>query len=336
MKFRIPKRPIILITSIVLGFLATAALAFRLYPDSKMIPQERVHDFGTVAQGRELKHVFTLHRSGLKPIHVQKIASSCGCLSANLQGVRGGWLLEMTVATASRLGPQSVTVTIETDNVRDKMVELEVRYNATVPLQLSVHSLNFGEIDVDKISDNCLDFAVKNLAPGLGKASLSIVDPATPASVRLLSPPDGSQHAICINENAPIGPLTCLARFSFHDGITPPLDFPIRGVIRGDVYAVPEEIFVTWENPSKPFKFRCSLKSKEANARNVFQVLKVVGTALTAENFRIATENNQAFLEVNLAPLTKPSAPPDLQAVVQIQYAQNKWINMPVRINVLR
>ena len=85
----------------------------------KMTFPEQAHNFGEVPEGPDVQHDFTFTNTGKKPINIRHAGAGCGCTVANWphEPVLPGQTatIKVTFHTASRPGPFSKTVFIDSD-----------------------------------------------------------------------------------------------------------------------------------------------------------------------------------------------------------------------------
>lgn len=53
-------------------------------PGPRLVPEQGVHDFGTVMQGDKVRHVFVLRNEGTETAHLGAVKTSCGCTASVL------------------------------------------------------------------------------------------------------------------------------------------------------------------------------------------------------------------------------------------------------------
>jgi hypothetical protein len=94
---------------------------------------ERVHDFGLVSEGIPIKHVFQVRNPGTAPLVLSEVRTSCGCTAATLGGTTippgGSGPLEVTMDTHGQRGPGKRTITVASNDSRQPVSTLEIKYD---------------------------------------------------------------------------------------------------------------------------------------------------------------------------------------------------------------
>ena len=90
-----------------------------------------VHDFGTVTEGETVKHTFVIKNTGSAPLVIDRVRSSCGCTAAvtKEKEVAPGKTTELEVSfnTRGRMGPNSKTITIQSNDKNTPNAKLEIK-----------------------------------------------------------------------------------------------------------------------------------------------------------------------------------------------------------------
>jgi hypothetical protein len=94
---------------------------------------ERVHDFGLVNEGTDLKHKFVIKNVGNAVLKIENVTTSCGCTAATA-GIDeippgGQGPLEVTFRTQSFAGPGSKGIQVATNDPRHPVSSLEIKYD---------------------------------------------------------------------------------------------------------------------------------------------------------------------------------------------------------------
>ncbi len=78
------------------------------------------YDFGTVAQGAAVKHIFKFKNVGTDTLKIEQVRSSCGCTAAESSKIippQKDGQIEVNFNTASQMGQVSKTVYIFSNDV---------------------------------------------------------------------------------------------------------------------------------------------------------------------------------------------------------------------------
>ncbi|MEA5113191.1 MAG: DUF1573 domain-containing protein [Geobacteraceae bacterium] len=90
-----------------------------------------VYDFGKVAQGKSIEHVFTFRNTGDAPANIGKVDSSCGCTVANVSsrmlqpGARGE--IKATFNSSDFGGPVTKEVYVHSNDPRRGIITLTMK-----------------------------------------------------------------------------------------------------------------------------------------------------------------------------------------------------------------
>ncbi len=93
----------------------------------------KVHDFGKATDGDKLKHVFEVENKGSAPLAIDRVTTSCGCVTAVVKdkqiapGAKGS--IEVTFDTTGRRGSNRKTVTVLSNDPSNPRAQLEVVVN---------------------------------------------------------------------------------------------------------------------------------------------------------------------------------------------------------------
>lgn len=324
--------------SLSLGILACLGLglaaADRVIPPSRLISAAAEHDFGVAYPNQELRHSFRLIQSGLRQPRIERVVSSCGCLSASLRRESGAWVLDMAMTTEYRLGPKTASAIIFTN--AEKLV-FELRCEVVSPLKINPLSINFGDVEASRASETTFELTVEQGTAPAGVPELTIVDRVDPPTViAIRHPTDPSRYSLKLRDKLPVGPLTSRARFTFRRGAAAPMEFPIRGLIVGDAQANPIELFLLWENPSQPFRARAELLGDEKSVSSRFQIVNLFGDLSGRDDLGVVLteEGTSTFLDVSLTPSRNWNPGDQRKGVAQVATEGGRLINVPITINV--
>ena len=108
------------------------------------------HDFGTILQGENVRHVFTFTNRGDVPLNIEKVSSSCGCTAAlssakTLAPGESGEIQTSFDSTRFR-GQVNKTVYLYTNDPAQPMVQLQIKGNIQVELLFEPQVVNFGAV----------------------------------------------------------------------------------------------------------------------------------------------------------------------------------------------
>jgi hypothetical protein len=93
----------------------------------------KLHDFGTATEGEKLQHVFEVKNTGVGPLVIDRVTTSCGCTAAVVKskeiapGAAGE--IEVTFDTSARRGANRKSITIISNDPTSPRTQLEVAVN---------------------------------------------------------------------------------------------------------------------------------------------------------------------------------------------------------------
>jgi hypothetical protein len=123
----------VMILSCHFAFAQDAAKEFK---GPKIKLAEASYDFGTVAQGAAVKHVFKFKNVGTDTLKIAQVKSSCGCTAAESSKIippQKYGQLEVNFNTASQMGKVSKTVYIFSNDI--EAAQRSVSIHGTVAAQ---------------------------------------------------------------------------------------------------------------------------------------------------------------------------------------------------------
>jgi hypothetical protein len=112
------------------------------------------HDFGTILQGENVRHVFVFTNNGDTTLNVEKISSSCGCTAAlasakQLAPGESGEVQTSFDSTRFR-GAVKKTVYLYTNDPAQPMIQMQLKGNVKEELTMTPQMVNFGTVAPQK------------------------------------------------------------------------------------------------------------------------------------------------------------------------------------------
>jgi hypothetical protein len=108
------------------------------------------HDFGVVARGPTLSHVYRITNTTGTPVHISGIRVSCGCTTASVAvaDLAPGQSTDLTAQMDTRrfMGTKSVTIFVQFDRPQWEEVRLTVAADAREDVAASPESMAFGNV----------------------------------------------------------------------------------------------------------------------------------------------------------------------------------------------
>lgn len=111
---------IFVLTLILSGHVVLAQDSTKIANGPKIKLAEATFDFGTVAQGTPVKHIFKFKNIGTDTLKIEQVRSSCGCTAAESSKIippQKDGQIEVNFNTASQMGKVSKTVYIFSNDV---------------------------------------------------------------------------------------------------------------------------------------------------------------------------------------------------------------------------
>ena len=108
----------------------------------------RVYDFGVVNEGAPIRHVFHVLNKGAAALELSGTTTSCGCTAAIL-GIRaippgGSGTVDVTMDTHGERGQGARTITVTSNDPREPMATLRIKYDVEPLLQLDRWYVHLG------------------------------------------------------------------------------------------------------------------------------------------------------------------------------------------------
>jgi hypothetical protein len=134
--------------------LLTVSLAFATPRASVDNP---TFNFGSIAQGKNVEHVFILKNNGDTPLTVGQVTTSCGCTVADVSsrnippGKRSD--IRATFNSKNFSGRISKTIFINTNDPNTPVYTLAIKGTVIEEIEISPRQLNLGEIKIGTTKD---------------------------------------------------------------------------------------------------------------------------------------------------------------------------------------
>jgi len=322
---------------------------------------ETTYNFGTMDQEQKGKHAFKIKNVGQDRLAIRLAGASCGCSSVKLKNI--DWVgekqkeLPTTLAylepgeeadvlvgwdTRHRLGPFSLSVTLNTSDPTNRSLKLRVEGEVVPEVQLSENRLVINEVRNDRETTASFyvystvrdDLTVKPVSSSNPLISLTL-KPMDADLLKKLEYKSGYMGTVHVAPGMPLGP--------FHEQLTigtnvptrPKLTIDLVGRVHGAVYLTP------WERLD--FKIvrvsegaTLKLFIKIAGEKDVTpRVTKVEPQFLQVQLKKLKTGKNRFQL---IATVPKGSPGGNFRGEIEIQtdHPTAKLIKIPVRGQVVR
>jgi len=208
--------------------LAVLALSCTAWAAPTVTVPQMEYNFGSVFQGESVRHVFVFSNRGDAPLSVEKVSSSCGCTaalaSAKTLAPGESGEIQTSFDSARFRGAISKTVYLYTNDPAQPMVQLQIKGNVQVEVEIEPQLVNFGAVPPKRTVKS----TVTLINQGKQQVHLDGLETTTPELAARLSAtdiPPGGKAAI----ELALTPKPGQARFSGY------VMFKANGAIRHDV-----------------------------------------------------------------------------------------------------
>ena len=161
-------------------------------------------DFGSIYQGKQVGHVFTIRNKGDAPLTIKSVRPSCGCTAASITtsvippGKTGG--IKASFTSTNFAGAIHKTVAVDTDDPKLPTFILTLRGTVVEEIQINPKQLNLGQIKVNETTRSTLVIMNKGRKPlQLTSVKSSLVQIIAKADRSLLKPGESSKIIVSIS-----------------------------------------------------------------------------------------------------------------------------------------
>lgn len=217
------------------------------------------HDYGTMDQGREAAHVFTIRNKGAGPLKLLGVTTTCGCaammLDKNELPPGGTARLEVKFRSGSFVGVVEKYIYVQSDDPRLPRAPLGIRAKVLPVYVMEPPALHLGELPRGQGAVREVTLRDSKGLP-FGITSVTVSNEDVKAEV---SPNDGGRHPeyhirVTLSAKRNVGPFNLL--------VIPQTDRPefprpiilVSGVITGPVQVRPTAVFLGKVMPGQAFQ----------------------------------------------------------------------------------
>ncbi len=237
------------LTVLVAGAAPTAAQLPPMPPDEgatseqpKLFVARRVLDLGEVLEGETVDVVWVIENLGNADLIIEKTKATCGCTvvqpsDQDRRIVPGGqWTLKAVFDSATRIGPQTKSVVVTSNDPTEPSLKLEFTANVT-PLYLVKPSkvLNVRSVQRGQAITQTID-----ITPAPGRSVVEIASVEGPPTVAFRHEPfetkagTGGRIHVTITDEVPLGRLKAVATIKLTvDGLPRERTISITGKVVG-------------------------------------------------------------------------------------------------------
>lgn len=213
-------------------------------PPPRVEAPESTYHFGTVLQGEQVRHAFTIRNTGQGILVLGTPTASCGCTAANPTRMRLApgeeAQIAVTLDTHFDKGSSVNTVTVLTNDPKTPKVVMTLEGDVKVQVDAEPSTVAFGKVRHGRTEMR--QVLVSDLGTGGGFRINAIKNPNANVRVEQAARTDGKPGAVLnvsLSGSAPLGP--------FADTITvdtsrAELKIDVFGVVTGDLDVEPPQV----------------------------------------------------------------------------------------------
>ena len=252
-----------------------------------------VFDFGTIAQGSPVEHLFTVNNTGTDALKIERLNPSCGCTAASLsaQTIDPGnsATIRAVFDTTGFQGYKVKTVRVYSNDPQQPSVVLTIKGSVIPDVVVDPPRVFFGNIK--KGSADSITVTVA----GSEQNTIKILDVDSRSSDIALSVEDtktdhgpGKKITVRLNKDLPIGTIRSRIAVKTSSEKNPVIHIPVFAKVVGDAQLVPSDVsFGLIEGPlDKDAIQRVNLETDSK------QAVKIV--SVDSDNPAVAVETDSA------------------------------------------
>ena len=213
----------------------------------RLICDEPEYCFGILSNTNDVPHTFVLANEGEVPLAIYRVQSDCGCTRVRLEDkiIHPGeqTTVQVRLVLKGRAGRQHKRVTIVSNDPDQPRLTLSLIGEAIAELEVKPDRIYWGNLRSNASEVKTVDIRFDDSAPG-HITGAGVISPAFAVDLETNKP--GLAYRIRIR---PVPPLV-LGRFATNVWITtdslryPQLTVPMQGRVVGDIYTVPDELWL--------------------------------------------------------------------------------------------
>ncbi|MFH1968701.1 MAG: DUF1573 domain-containing protein [Verrucomicrobiota bacterium] len=213
----------------------------------RLICDEPEYCFGTLSNTNDVPHTFVLANEGEAPLAIYRVQTDCGCTRVRLKDkiIHPGEqaTVQVRLILKGRAGGQHKRVMIDSNDPDHPRLTLSLIGSAVAEVAVKPDRIYWGNLRSDASEVKTVDIRFDDSAP-VQIPGAGVISPAF--AVDLESNKSGLAYRIRIR---PVPPLV-FGRFATNVWITtdssryPQLTVPMQGRVVGDIYTVPDELWL--------------------------------------------------------------------------------------------
>lgn len=213
----------------------------------RLICDEPEYCFGTLANTNDVPHTFVLANEGEAPLVIYRVQTDCGCARVRLKDwivqPGGQTTVQVWLMLKGRAGGQHKRILIKSNDPDGPWLTLSLIGEAVAEVAVDPERVYWGNLRSDAADNKTVDVRFEESAPGR-ITGIGVNAPGFVVNLETNKP--GRNYRVRIRSVPPLA----LGRFVTNLWITtdspryPQLVVPMLGRVVGDIYAVPDELWL--------------------------------------------------------------------------------------------
>jgi len=270
-------------------------------------PEDRMHDFGTVARAANTEHRFVIKNNSNSDLHLRSVRASCGCTTPIIEtewikpGQTGSVLARFNTGTFT--GRKSATLTVSIDKPFYTELQLNVKGYIRSDIVLNPGEISFGEVPVGEPQSRevTLDYA--------GRSDWQVVGIDNPTDFLQVDFQETSRSAgrvsykitAALSPDAPVGNLQNQILLRTNDRNLTTVPVRLLATVQPPIQISPQAVALGTLPPGEPVSQRLVIKGKRE-----FRILEI--TSEHAEIRFDPIESAKPAHVVNVGIVPRPQA----------------------------
>lgn len=223
----------------------------------RIMSPEPIFDFGERDAEEKVEHAFVIKNIGAEQLEIKNVRTSCGCTVAQPEkkSLAPGeeTRVPATLSLKGRQGPQTKTITIESNDKENPMFKLEFKGSAVAAISVEPRTLNFGRVSDDESKSEKIRVWATKPDVTFAVESVDLVG-AEQVKAELQEVHAGKEYALQISLQGPLTPGNLNARITLKTDYKPYETIPLTvfAIVVGDLDIAPNELTLRFsEEPDK-------------------------------------------------------------------------------------
>jgi uncharacterized protein DUF1573 len=288
-----------------------------------------IFNFGTAPSGPPVKHVFKIRNAGTGTLTIDGVTTSCGCTAAkptrNSLALGEESDIAVTFDTISEKGPATRTVTVVTNDPKQRQLELTLKGDLRAQVEAAPPFVAFGLVKhgVEKTSRVTIADLVNDKEPlQVGPTTNSSANIKVSQEPRTDGKP-GAMLSVTVLKSMPVGPFDDTIKIKTSRA---PLNIAVYGTVTGDLTVSPAQVsFGIVPHHQSALRI-----VRLTNAGG--QAINVLGVTSSNQSVTAAVEPIKAGKEYKVTLELRPNTPDGaLRGAIAIRTddPQETWVNVP-------